>query len=58
MKTHETESPSPSAPAPQEPKTTDVCGNEYIGARCIRMRGHDGRHEVVYWQGTIPLRWD
>lgn len=57
MKPAETDSPSPSAPPPQEPKT-DLCGNEYVGARCVKLRGHEGRHEVVYWQGTIPLRWD
>jgi hypothetical protein len=58
MKPPETDLPSPSpAPVPQEPKA-DICGNEYVGARCVKLRGHEGRHEVIYWQGTIPLRWD
>lgn len=57
MKTIETELPT-STLTPPERKTTDLCGNEYIGAKCIRQRDHEGRHECLYWQGTIPLRWD
>lgn len=58
MKTIDTDLPA-TAPLPSErSKATDLCGNEYVGARCIRQRGHEGRHECLYWQGTIPLRWD
>ena len=56
MKTIDTNLPA--ASPPPERKATDLCGNEYVGARCIRQRGHEGRHECLYWQGTIPLRWD
>ena len=41
-------------------KTPDVCGNVYAGARCIKQRGHDGRHECVSRAGEHQhaLRWD
>ena len=58
MKTIETDLPAPTPTPLAERKATDLCGNEYVGARCIRQRGHEGRHECLYWQGTIPLRWD
>ena len=58
MKPIETDLPATSPSLPPERKATDLCGNEYVGARCIRQRGHEGRHECMYWQGTIPLRWD
>jgi hypothetical protein len=58
MKTIDIDQPATLPTPPAERKATDLCGNEYVGARCIRQRGHEGRHECLYWQGTIPLRWD
>ncbi len=45
-------------PAKDDRKTTDLCGHERLGARCMRRHGHDGRHECVYWRGNEALEWD
>ena len=39
-------------------KTTDLCGHEHAGARCMKTRGHDGRHECLCWRGDESLYWD
>ena len=39
-------------------KTAELCGSEYAGARCIKHRGHDGRHECFSRTGEHALRWD
>jgi len=42
----------------KERKTTDLCGNEYAGARCMRKHGHEGMHECLYWNNEQSVRWD
>jgi hypothetical protein len=39
-------------------KTTDLCGHEHDGARCMRHRGHADRHESLFWRDFEVLRWD
>jgi hypothetical protein len=41
-----------------ERKTTDLCGQEYTGARCMKTRGHEGRHECLFWRGSESLLWE
>jgi len=42
-----------------EKKSTDLCMQERdTGARCMRTRGHDGKHECLVWPTGTPLRWE
>lgn len=41
-----------------ERKTTDLCAQEHDGARCMRHRGHDGKHECPFWRGGLSLQWE
>ncbi len=44
--------------ANDERKTTDLCDHEHVGARCMRRRGHEGRHECFFALGGHALHWD
>jgi len=35
--------------------TTELCGNEQHGLRCMLMKGHPGLHECLATSG--PTRW-
>ena len=39
-------------------KTTELCGHERDGARCMRRRGHTDRHESLYVLGQEVVRWE
>jgi hypothetical protein len=46
-------------PRVNERKTVDLCSQQHGGGvRCVRERGHDGKHECPMWQHVEPLRWD
>jgi hypothetical protein len=51
----------PTTPEPRinipERKTTDLCGHEHRGARCVRERDHVGQHECPFWKGSQYLSW-
>lgn len=39
-------------------KTIDLCDSERDGARCIRRRGHEGKHECMQWRTDQWTTWD
>ena len=39
-------------------KTIDLCDSVRDGARCIRRRGHEGKHECVQWRTVQWVAWD
>lgn len=41
-----------------ERKTTELCGHERDGARCMRERGHAELHESLFVRGEDVVRWD
>ena len=62
MVTTKTDAQPPTADSPKveakNHKTTDLCGNEYAGARCMKKHGHEGMHECLYWNNEQSVRWD
>ena len=41
-------------------QTRDLCGQEQeqAGARCMRHRGHDGKHECMSWRTGRWVEWE
>ena len=41
-----------------ERPTVDLCGDQRFGGRCIRERGHKGKHLGPNWRETKLVTWD
>ena len=42
----------------QERPTVDLCGDQRFGGRCIRERGHTGKHLGPNWREDRLVTWD
>ena len=53
MREHEEDQPKS-----ETRKTVDLCGQQGETSRCMRERGHTGKHQCLSWQTAEWVDWE